>query len=164
MNVIDFIRGTFLDTGKVEFDFVIQLDASTEDAKQPEYRLRLCRKDKRWDSTVLGMFASMVPCECLMFLCSKAITWRRGVSETPILKVILLDASRVRQADATNCEQNTLTRHIFSYLHTCLTVSHVTLVQGVVRIMSSMFHAFGCVFDHFSSHSSQSLPCSTSFF
>ena len=29
------------------------------------------------------------------------------------------------------CEQNTLTRHIFQYLHACLTVSHVTLAQGV---------------------------------
>ena len=39
------------------------------------------------------------------------------------------------------CEQNTLTRHIFSYMHACLTVSHVTLAQGVVRVMSSVFHA-----------------------
>ena len=28
------------------------------------------------------------------------------------------------------CEQNTLTRHIFSCLHACLTVSHVTLAHG----------------------------------
>ena len=40
----------------------------------------------------------------------------------------------------TQCEENTLTRHIFSYLHTGFTVSHVTLAQGVVRVMSSMFH------------------------
>ena len=40
----------------------------------------------------------------------------------------------------TQCEENTLTRHIFSYLHTSFTVSHVTLAQGVVRVMSSMFH------------------------
>ena len=39
------------------------------------------------------------------------------------------------------CEQNTLTRHIYSCLHACLTVSHVTLAQGAVRVMSSMFHA-----------------------
>ena len=45
------------------------------------------------------------------------------------------------------CEQNTLTRHIFSYLHACLTVSHVTLAQGVVRVMSSMFHALEWLFD-----------------
>ena len=40
----------------------------------------------------------------------------------------------------TQCEENTLTRHIFSYLHTGFTVSHMTLAQGVVRIVSSMFH------------------------
>ena len=40
----------------------------------------------------------------------------------------------------TPCEEYTLTRHIFSYLHTCFTVSHVTLAQGVVRVMSSIFH------------------------
>ena len=40
------------------------------------------------------------------------------------------------------CEQkNTLTRHIFSCLSALITVSHVTLAQGVVRIMPSMFHA-----------------------
>ena len=31
------------------------------------------------------------------------------------------------------CDQNTLTRHIFSCLHACLTVSHVTLAQGSAR-------------------------------
>ena len=35
-------------------------------------------------------------------------------------------------------EQNTLTRHIFSCLHACLTVSHVTLAQSVVRVIPSM--------------------------
>ena len=40
----------------------------------------------------------------------------------------------------TPCEEYTLTRHFFSYLHTCFTVSHVTLAQGVVRVISSMFH------------------------
>ena len=72
------------------------MDASKKDDK------RLCRKDKRRDSTVPGMFASMVPFECLMFLCPKAITWRPGASETSAWKVIFLDASRVHwQADAT---------------------------------------------------------------
>ena len=44
-----------------------------------------------------------------------------------------------------SCEQNTLRRNIFSYLHACLTVSHVTLAQGVVRVMSSMSHALVCL-------------------
>ena len=39
----------------------------------------------------------------------------------------------------TFCEQNTLTRHIFSCLHACLTMSHVTLAQGVVCAMSPCF-------------------------
>ena len=43
------------------------------------------------------------------------------------------------------CDQNTLTRHIFSCLHACLTVSHVTLAQGVVRVIPSMFHALVCL-------------------
>ena len=40
---------------------------------------------------------------------------------------------------------NTLARHIFSCLHACLTVSHVTLAQGVVRVIPSMFHALVCM-------------------
>ena len=43
------------------------------------------------------------------------------------------------------CEQNTLTRHIFSCFSTLLKVSHVTLAQGVVRVMSSMCHARVCL-------------------
>ena len=31
------------------------------------------------------------------------------------------------------CEQNTLTRHIFSHLHALISMSHVTLAQGVLR-------------------------------
>ena len=63
-----------------------------------------------------------------------------------------------------SCEQNTLTRHIFSCLHACLTVSHVTLAQGVVRVIPSMFHALVCLTSLRLStlHSSQSLPSSTS--
>ena len=38
VDVFDFIRGTFLDTRKVKFDFVSPLDVNEEDAKQLEYR------------------------------------------------------------------------------------------------------------------------------
>ena len=31
------------------------------------------------------------------------------------------------------CEQKTLTRHIFSHLHALISMSHVTLAQGVLR-------------------------------
>ena len=44
-----------------------------------------------------------------------------------------------------DCEQNTLTRHIFLCLHACLTVSHVTLAQVLVRVIPSMFHALVCL-------------------
>ena len=37
------------------------------------------------------------------------------------------------------CEQTTLTRHIFSHLHVLISMSHVTLAQGVLRT-SSMCH------------------------
>ena len=71
------------------------------DEKQPEHRRKLCRKDKRWDSTVPGKFASIASFDCLMFFCCKAITWRSGASETPAWKIIFLDATRVHcQADA----------------------------------------------------------------
>ena len=33
----------------------------------------------------------------------------------------------------TSCEQNTLARHIFSHLHALISMSHVTLAQGVLR-------------------------------
>ena len=61
-------------------------------------------------------------------------------------------------------EQNTLTRHIFSCLHACLTVSHVTLAQGVVRVIPSMCHAPVCLISLRLStlYSSQSLSSSTS--
>ena len=86
----------FFDTREGEFDFVSQLDESRMDEKQPEHRMNLCRKDRRWDSTVPGMFASMVSFKCLMFLCFKAITWRSRASETPAWKIMCWDASRVR--------------------------------------------------------------------
>ena len=62
------------------------------------------------------------------------------------------------------CEQNTLTRHIFSCFSALITVSHVTLAQGVVRVMSSMFHALVRLISLRLSilHSSQSLSSSTS--
>ena len=57
-----------------------------------------------------------------------------------------------------------LTRHISSCLHACLTKSHVTLAQGVLRVMSSMFDAPVCLISLRLStlHSSQSLSSSTS--
>ena len=48
-----------------------------------------------------------------------------------------------------NCEQNTLTRHIFSCFTALISMSHVTLAQGsrcLARI-TSCHHAFGCAFD-----------------
>ena len=44
------------------------------------------------------------------------------------------------------CEQNTLTRHIFSCLHACFTVSHVTLDQGVTA-RHTIHVSCACVFD-----------------
>ena len=88
-DVFHFIRGTRLDPKL--------LDVSTEDVKRSMYRRRLCWKDRQWDSTVLGMFASEVPFECSMFLCSKAITWRPGASGTSARKIMFLDASRVQR-------------------------------------------------------------------
>ena len=57
-----------------------------------------------------------------------------------------------------------LTRHIFSCLHVCWTVSHVTLAQGVVRVIPSMSHALVCLTSLRLStlHSSRSLSSSTS--
>ena len=62
------------------------------------------------------------------------------------------------------CEQNTLTRYIFACLHACLTVRHVTLAQGVVRVIPSMCQALVCLsFLRLSTlHSSLSLSSSTS--
>ena len=49
----------------------------------------------------------------------------------------------------TSCEQNTLTRHIYSCFTKLISLSHMTLAQGsrlkVVRITSSMLHA-QCLF------------------
>ena len=46
-------------------------------------------------------------------------------------------------ADDGKCEQNTLTRHIFSHLHALVTVSHTTLAQGcpdhVIHASCAMF-------------------------
>ena len=38
-------------------------------------------------------------------------------------------------------EQNTFTRHIFSLQSALMVMSHVTLAQGLLRVMSSMFHS-----------------------
>ena len=42
------------------------------------------------------------------------------------------------------CERNTLSRHLFSCLHAYLALSYTTVAQSVVRITSSMCHAFDC--------------------
>ena len=62
------------------------------------------------------------------------------------------------------CEQNTLTRHIFSCFSALITMSHVTLAQGVVRVIPSMCHVPVCLTSLRLStlHSSQSLSSSTS--
>ena len=43
------------------------------------------------------------------------------------------------------CEQNTLTRHIFSCFTALITVSHVKLAQGAVRVIPSMCHSLVCL-------------------
>ena len=61
---------TFLDTGKIDLDFMSWLDVNKKDVKQPVYRSRLCRKEiKRWDSTVLERSH-----EYVMFLLAKPMT------------------------------------------------------------------------------------------
>ena len=66
---------TSLGTGKVELDFMSWLDVKIEYVKQPEYRSRLCRKEiERWDPTVLERSH-----EYVMFLCTKAMTWRSRI-------------------------------------------------------------------------------------
>ena len=61
------------------------------------------------------------------------------------------------------CEQNTLTRHIFSYLSALMILSHTTLAQVFVRVIPSMFHVLECLTSLRLStlHSSQSLSSST---
>ena len=44
------------------------------------------------------------------------------------------------------CEQNTLTRHIFSCLRARLMMSHTALAQGAVRVIPSICHAPVCLF------------------
>ena len=80
------------------------VDVNKGDAKQPEYRSRLCGKElKRWDPTMPGTFASMGPPECVMFLFSKALMWKPGANGPSARKIMFLDASRVPcQADATS--------------------------------------------------------------
>ena len=80
------------------------VDVNKVDAKQPEYRSRLCAEVlKRWDPTMPGSFASMGPLECVMFLFSKALMWKLGTSGPSARKIIFLDASRAHcQADATS--------------------------------------------------------------
>ena len=58
---------------------------------------------------------------------AEADAWRKPASSTE------------SPSSAKPCEQNTLTRHIFSFLHALISMSHVTLVQGVLRT-SSMCH------------------------
>ena len=43
------------------------------------------------------------------------------------------------------CEQNTLTRHIFSCLSALMIMSHTTLAQVLVRVIPSMCHAPVCL-------------------
>ena len=44
------------------------------------------------------------------------------------------------------CEQNTLTRHIFSCFSALITVSHVTLAQGVLHARHPIHVSCGCAF------------------
>ena len=89
---------TCLDTGTVELDFMSWLDVNQEDVQQPEYRSKLCRKEiKRLDSTVLERSR-----EYVMFLFSKAMTWKSEVSRSLVRKVMFSERSRVQcWADAT---------------------------------------------------------------
>ena len=44
-------------------------------------------------------------------------------------------------APTVSCEQNTLTRHLFSCLRALVTICHTTLAQVFVRVIPSMCHA-----------------------
>ena len=80
------------------------VDVNKGDVKQPDYRPGLCGEElERWDPTMPGTFASMGPFECVMFLFSKALTWKPGASGPSARKILFLDASRAHcQADATS--------------------------------------------------------------
>ena len=61
-------------------------DSNNGDAKRTEYRSRLFGKElKRWDPMMPGTFASVGPFECVMFILSKALLWKPGASENPVL-------------------------------------------------------------------------------
>ena len=134
LDVFGSISGTRLDpellnvSRQVELDFVSQLgvsrkrprtwatdrgfpvistkwvDVNKGNAKQPECRSRLCRKElKRWAPTIPGTFASMGPLECVILLFSKALMWKPGASGPSARKITFLGASRAHcQADATS--------------------------------------------------------------
>ena len=53
-------------------------------------------------------------------LCKSVNSHRHGATDTSTRKL-------------SNCEQNTLTRHIFSCFTAHISMSHVTLAQGVLR-------------------------------
>ena len=79
-------------------------------------------------------------------------------------KLILIEQHFMPTCSRITCEQNTLTRHIFSCLRACFMLSHTTLAQVFVRVMPSMFHALVCLTSLGLStlHSSEALPSSTS--
>ena len=80
------------------------VDVNKGDARQPEYRSRLCGKElKRWDPTMPGTLASMGPFERVMFLLSKALMWKPGQDVRRLGRSCFLDASRAHcQAEATS--------------------------------------------------------------
>ena len=55
------------------------------------------------------------------------------------MAVVAVGCHGEERVTAANYEQNTLTHHIFSHLHARISMSHVTLAQGVLRT-SSMCH------------------------
>ena len=62
-------------------------------------------------------------------------------AETPSGREKLAISREVTDVRQESCKQNTLTRHIFSCFSALITVSHVTLAQGVMRVIPSMSHA-----------------------
>ena len=63
---------------------------------------------------------------------TQILGWQRGFDLVDLRKI---------------CEQNTLTRHIFSYLSALMIMCHMTLAEVLVRVIPSMCHAPGCVSD-----------------
>ena len=101
----------------------------------------------------------------LNVLAIKHRTSAPSVSNVTLLVNSFLRSRKRQLNQCIFCEQNTLTRRIFSYLHARLAVSRMTLAQGAVRIGLSMFHVVVRLVSLplSASHSPQSHSSSSSF-